>query len=52
MSDQDDPVIVVLHVTSPDGTVYGRVDLTADDLAHPRSIGSLVLDELPAEVTP
>lgn len=44
--------IIILNITNPDGELLGRVELTADDLAHPTMIGRLVLAELPIAVRP
>jgi len=48
----DEPVVAVVHVTTPEGVLLGTMELTADDLRHPVSIGSRLVADLPPELRP
>jgi hypothetical protein len=53
-ADAPETPTVVLNVTAPDGTLYGRVELSARDLALGAAtfIGARIVDELPPELRP
>lgn len=45
-------MLVRVNVTDERGVLLGQIDLDADDLRHPQSIGAQVVEQLPAHMRP